>query len=487
MRIVFYLEKEQTEALQAGVKHLDAEWVAVHTDNELLQKLQNEDFDIVLLRGEDNFKTTKVLDKISYEQSVFVVTNTDSIKEREYWFALGILYVFNIENLIEYISDKLQPKVRTFFEYNVAILSNSKQEFRRMFALAKEIDTNPKLFSGFEKIKTAIETEERIDMLLIDINITEKKVVELIELVRYDINLNEIPIIVCCDEEDTKNVLDYFKIGMSNYILRPYLREQIAPLLFNILSNLKFNVELRKLIDELMELDKTKNKFISACSHDLKAPLNSLIGSIEIIDDENMVNEDGEVFVNVLKESSQFMLEVINDLLAISALKEGKNLSGEKVDLKEVCVAVVNAFRINTNKKGQNLIFDCDTQYDYFVAGHALSLKRVLNNLISNAIKFTPRMGDIRIYLGEEAGNIILSVKDTGIGIPEDMKDKIFDSFTKAGREGTDGEASTGLGLSLVKDIIVKTGGDVFVESEEGKGTKFTVQLPKLKVAAKVA
>ncbi len=230
------------------------------------------------------------------------------------------------------------------------------------------------------------------------------------------------------------------------------------------------------------EQNNIKDKFISIIAHDLRAPFTSLIGFSEILLNEpDLAPEEREDYLKYIYDAAQTQLALVQHLLDWSRLQSGKiEVEPARLNVK---MAVSNAVASLTGaavRKGVDIEIDIDENL-YFYADPKL-IDRVIGNLLSNALKFTPTGKKIYVtanYYGKDKIEVI--VKDEGVGIKESDKHKIFKLGEKLTTTGTAGEKGTGLGLTLAKEIVEKHGGEIWFFSEEGKGTEFHFTIPEAK------
>jgi CheY-like chemotaxis protein/two-component sensor histidine kinase len=222
---------------------------------------------------------------------------------------------------------------------------------------------------------------------------------------------------------------------------------------------------------------KAKSQFLSIMSHELRTPLNAVIGITHLLL-QNKPREDQQEDLRTLQFSGESLLQIINDILDFNKLDSGKiEISAIDFNLRELVQSLYQSFSYKAKEK--NVVFDIeyDEKMPFMVKGDNFRLSQVLNNLISNAIKFT-RQGRITLKVQMEQNNdqsflTRFSVIDTGIGIPEDKKDKIFEQFTQANSDTTRLYGGTGLGLSISAKLVELMGSVITVDSELGKGSDF--------------
>ena len=250
-------------------------------------------------------------------------------------------------------------------------------------------------------------------------------------------------------------------------------------------DNLIKNQLLKKLVldysiveQKLVELNELKNKFLGMAAHDMRNPLTSIRGFSELLlEDKDSLTEEQIEMLTIISSASDNMLALLSDLLDISAIESGKlSIHFQKGSLQKVIEDTVKINRMVARKKKIRLhtslfeIPDIDFDEDRIV--------QVIDNLISNAIKFSPVSSNIYISLKQEENTAKVSVKDEGPGISPEDQSKLSGEFQKLSTRPTGGEKSTGLGLAIVKKILDAHHGTVEVESQVGKGSTFSFKIP---------
>lgn len=230
-------------------------------------------------------------------------------------------------------------------------------------------------------------------------------------------------------------------------------------------------------ITYLKELDRMKSEFVATVSHDLRSPLTSIKGFVELLPVVGPVNEKQQEFIDRVRRGVEDVTELVNDLLDLGRIETGVDLEMDVVDLREVILDSVEVLRGHAETKSQELRTEVPEDLPP-VWGNRLRLSQVVNNLVGNAIKYTPEGGHILVRAEVESDHLLVHVLDDGIGIPPADQPHIFDKFYRVKSKETDGIHGTGLGLAIVKSVIEKHGGRVWVESEVGKGSTFTFLLP---------
>jgi len=239
------------------------------------------------------------------------------------------------------------------------------------------------------------------------------------------------------------------------------------------------NAELELTNRELQRANRLKTEFLASMSHELRTPLHTIIGFSELLAEqlEGPLNPKQMRFVQHVHKDSLHLLDLINDILDISKIEEGRlELRPEAFDFSALVGESLASVRTLAEAKSQ--ILETDLNVPTAVEADRLRIRQVLINLLSNAIKFTPEQGRIRLEARVQDRFVVVSVMDTGIGIPEEEHDFIFDKFHQVGATTLGVREGTGLGLAITKRLVEQHGGTIRVDSRPGKGSTFFVTLP---------
>jgi signal transduction histidine kinase len=227
--------------------------------------------------------------------------------------------------------------------------------------------------------------------------------------------------------------------------------------------------------------NKTKSQFLANMSHELRTPLNSVIGFSDILLNEvkGELNDSQKKYVTNINKGGKHLLDLINSILDLSKIEAGKlELVYENFNLYFVFSEIESIILPQAQKKSIDLEIEIQDEGIEINADKS-KIKQAIFNLLSNAIKFTDKNGKISMSARKVDRDFVeVAVKDTGIGIPDDKLDKIFDPFMQADASTSRKYGGTGLGLPLVKKYIEKHAGQIWVESEVGKGSTFTFTIP---------
>lgn len=233
-------------------------------------------------------------------------------------------------------------------------------------------------------------------------------------------------------------------------------------------------------ITEIRNLERLKTSFVSAVSHELRTPLTAIKGFVSTLlqDQENYFdNKTRNEFYEIIDSECDRLKRLIDDLLSVSRIEAGRSLDMRKEQFSplKVAIRVVRAHKAFAKKN--QLILDAPKELPSII-GDADKFEQILNNLISNAIKYSPQGGEIRLILRTQDEQLQIQVRDHGIGVPADKLERIFAKFERVDNSDTRRTGGTGIGLFLVKHLVEQHGGKVWLESKLGEGSTFHIELP---------
>jgi signal transduction histidine kinase len=241
----------------------------------------------------------------------------------------------------------------------------------------------------------------------------------------------------------------------------------------------QYTGELEARNREIERANRLKSEFLASMSHELRTPLHTILGFAELLQEghDGALNEKQNRFVGHIHRDSAHLLELINDVLDLSKIEAGQlTLRRETYPLARSVGEALDAIRPGAAAKGIRI--EERGERDSLVDADPLRVKEMLYNLLSNAVKFTPEGGKVWIETGEDAGFVRVTVGDTGIGIPAEEQENIFDKFYQVGNTTRGVREGTGLGLSITKELVQMHGGWMEVVSTPGEGSQFTFTLP---------
>jgi signal transduction histidine kinase len=248
----------------------------------------------------------------------------------------------------------------------------------------------------------------------------------------------------------------------------------------------QLNTDLDRKVDELAranmalyESNRLKSDFLATMSHELRTPLNSILGFSELMLNSQQIADRLKRWAGNIQSSGKQLLALINDILDLARVEAGKmEIRPEEFAVTGVTDGIMTMFRPLAEKKNIDLREQIDSALPR-LRQDAGKIRQILANLLSNAIKFTPEGGRVLLKAEAHGVDVRLVVNDTGVGIAPEDRDVIFDKFRQAANPMTREHEGTGLGLSIVRELAKLLGGDVSLESELGRGSTFTVQLPQ--------
>jgi signal transduction histidine kinase len=251
-------------------------------------------------------------------------------------------------------------------------------------------------------------------------------------------------------------------------------------------------IERRTLTEQnarLRELDRLKDELVAVVSHELRTPLTSILGYLELVrDDATELSDEHRGFLEVVDRNARRLLSLVGDLLFVARIDAG----GLELELNDVDVASLAAECVEgqaPHAESAGVALDLATGPLGTVRGDRARIAQLLDNLVSNAVKFTNAGGAVNVGVREEGGVAVIEVADTGIGIPAAEQGRLFERFFRSSTATADAVQGTGLGLTIAKAIVDAHGGTITATSEEGVGTTFRVELPlaPLRASAPVA
>ena len=318
------------------------------------------------------------------------------------------------------------------------------------------------------------------DLILLDVMMPGIDGYEVTRRIRNNPTISYIPILLITAFHQS-SVVEGLDAGADDFIRKPFDTDEL-------LARVRSLLRLKHSLDEQQKMARQREDFVSRLTHDLRTPLVAADRMLNLFEMETFckISPEMKQAIAVMIRSNQNLMEMVNTLLEVYRFEAGKKtLNWEECDLRKISQEVVSELSPLTNEKGLTLKIDTRkldplSQKPAIIMGDRLELRRVLNNLIANAIKFTDTGGiTIRIY--ETSSNpgdpdsVIIEVQDTGYGIAPEDRATIFERF----RQGRNKRSGSGLGLHLSHRIVEGHRGTIKVASEVGKGSLFTMQLPK--------
>jgi signal transduction histidine kinase len=247
----------------------------------------------------------------------------------------------------------------------------------------------------------------------------------------------------------------------------------------DITERKKLEEEQERMLDRARKLDEAKTDFVSRVSHELRSPLSGVLGYTELlrVGRPGQLNAEQRRVVDIIERNGKRLLAQIEDLLLLSRIEAGAlRLALEPVDLAPLILGIHESYLPAIHAGG----IECELDLDASIVldADAAQLERLVANLVSNAVKFTPEGGHIRMSAHRDTDGVVIQVSDDGMGIPPGEQDQVFTRFFRSSLSAARETRGTGLGLFLVKRVAEDHGGTVTAESAPGLGTTLTVRLP---------
>jgi len=317
------------------------------------------------------------------------------------------------------------------------------------------------------------------DLILLDVNMPGIDGFETCRRLKSREDTRHIPVIFITARAEPEDLIRGFKEGGVDYITKPFNHSEVVARVQTHLKVQQLIKQLELKNDQLKELNELKNKFLGMASHDMRNCLSAIKGYSQILreDQKELPEETKDQFLGFIFQSSENMLKMVNDLLDVSVIESGKlQLDLQPESFKPLINHHIMISKFFADKKNIHIQSDLPDVAECRVDANKIG--QVIDNLISNAIKFSESGTTIFISLKEQEGNMVFSVKDEGPGISDEDQAKLFQHFQKLSARPTAGESSSGLGLAISKKMIQAHHGSLNVTSQLGSGATFWFEIP---------
>lgn len=322
--------------------------------------------------------------------------------------------------------------------------------------------------------------EDRVvDLILLDVLMPDRDGFEICQLIRANPLWADIPIIFLSAADDKSLIVRALEVGGVDYVTKPFNQAELK-------SRVRTHLALKTARDRLKQLAEDKDELLGILAHDLKNHLGGMKMSVQLLHDRALKQSDPrlERMAANIHTSTNQMLAFVIEFLANSAADRGLSINIEPLWLHQVTTAAVQHYAETARRKGITLEHVGNTTE--LVAADRKALDQILDNLISNALKFSPPDTTVRVIIEDDpaaGGGGICRIEDHGPGFSDEDKAQMFHRYRRLSARPTAGEPSTGLGLSIVKKLVQDIGGQLDCESREGEGTTFVLKLPAFKAA----
>jgi two-component system sensor histidine kinase/response regulator len=317
------------------------------------------------------------------------------------------------------------------------------------------------------KLETA-----RPDLILLDVMMPGMTGFELCRKVRENPDLRDIPVIFLSAATDKNFVVEALEAGAVDYVTKPFHGAEL-------ISRVELHANWRKTHRQLEKVVREKNRLLEIVAHDLKNPLSGIQFAASMLSENAALPEASrDHLVNSILDSAKRAFEIVAGLLETRGLEEAKaSIVKDTVCLREHTVKAVKNFSQHVRRKNMSLTLNGDSQ-GINVLGESRSLQCCVENLISNAIKFSPRESNVTVSIERTPQSGIFRIEDEGPGILDEEVSLLFGKFTRLSARPTAGEASTGMGLHIVHELVSVMGGSVSYQRRQNGGACFVIELP---------
>jgi two-component system sensor histidine kinase/response regulator len=320
------------------------------------------------------------------------------------------------------------------------------------------------------------------DLVLLDVVMPGMDGFSACEKLKANPMTSEIPVIFITVDANKENVIKGFEAGAVDYVSKPFNEKELIARINTQLELKRKKEELQLALEQANKHDRLISSFLANMSHEIRTPINAILGFAQLINLKNTTAEDREKFVAIILNSGFQLIDLINDILEVSKIDVGEvRINKKSFPLNSFLRGQFESFHL-LNKTGKNIVFrmGLGAADDFTIVTDQSKLLQILNNLLSNAVKFT-LAGSVELgyTINKNGANTCeFYVRDTGIGIPLPKQEIIFDRFIRIENKLEREFRGTGLGLHISKSLIHLLGGNLWLESAEGKGSCFYFNLP---------
>lgn len=409
---------------------------------------------------DSNIKLENIIEEKTMELKKSIENLKDEIRERE----LADNKLVESEKRYKTFFHSI-PELAYLYDFKEESVIDSNEMFKNMIGIINNISKNETIrFFTLENLELNL---HEIIYNVLKGNIIEDIIVKVIKNDKLIMYLNQTYIPIYEDNQINKMICLSKDITDSMEIENARKREK----------------EKNDLLIKALEYDKLKTEFFANLSHEFKTPLNVILGSIQLLNkvpEENFKSDNIKIknYLNMMKQNCYRLLRLVNNLIDITKLEDGYlKLRLNEYNIVSVVENIAMSIVQYANHKNINVIFDTDSEEKFMVFDEE-KLERILLNILSNALKFTNEKGNIWVTVEDGKEFEIISIKDDGIGIPEEKLVGIFNRFEQVDKSLSRNHEGSGIGLSLTKMLIELHGGSIEVFSEYGRGSEFIIKIP---------
>jgi two-component system, sensor histidine kinase ChiS len=368
-------------------------------------------------------------------------------------------------------------------------------------------------YSGKEALEI-VEDNKDIDLVILDMMMPDLLGVEVCKIIRQKHSIYELPILIMTADNRLQNLVMSFESGANDYLKKPFnnyefssrvstlltlrhsvrnalrLTQEVAVANEQVETLSLSNKKSSKRVEELLEYDKVKTEFFANISHELRTPLNVISSTIQLLQSlegsRNLNDERIKYYFSIMNQNSFRLLRLINNLIDTTKIEGGYiNLNLRNGDIIYTIEEISQSVAEYIKTHEITLVFDTEIE-EKIMAFDEEKIERIILNILSNSIKFTPKDGSIFVNIYDKVEFIEIVIRDTGIGIPKEKLDFIFERFAQIDKSITRQNEGSGIGLALVKSLVDMHGGEIYAKSEINQGSEFIITLPVRTVAPEI-
>ncbi|MBL9194474.1 MAG: hybrid sensor histidine kinase/response regulator [Opitutaceae bacterium] len=320
------------------------------------------------------------------------------------------------------------------------------------------------------------------DLVLLDVVMSGINGFDTCRRLRERYGAGAAPVIFITAKTQSDDVVEGFLAGGVDYLPKPFRPNEAVARIRTHLNNRVLSEQQKSLVDQLSKANQSKNRFLGMAAHDLRNPLASIRGLSEFLQDDSLgtLNAEQLDLVKMIHMTSHQMLDLVNELLDVATIESGElKIRVEPTSIVELVERAVHLMNMESIKKHTKLILLPHGKIPTLALDPA-KMRQVLENLLSNGIKYSPPGSTITVDVQAGETHVSVAVRDQGPGIPENERDKLFKDFGRLSVKPTGGEKSTGLGLAICRNIVEAHQGTITAENLPERGCEFRVKLPIL-------
>ncbi|MCM8534978.1 MAG: response regulator [Lentisphaeraceae bacterium] len=384
-------------------------------------------------------------------------------------------------------------------KYNILVVDDTIKNLQLLCCILQEVPGY--MVNVARNGLEALEMVQKVDfdIILLDIQMPEMDGYEACQRLKSDERFAYIPIIFLTAQTEQESIIKAFECGAADYLVKPFCGQELTMRVKNQIELKDHREHLEKLVEErteelagaLNEVRRTsriKDEFLSTMSHEMRTPMNGILGLSTLLASDDLTSEQAE-YVGKIQSSMSHLQGIIENMFEYTLIQSGETLTEfEPTDINELLGEVSVSYEKLAKVKGIDFRLDISEDVPASVNIDSRKVKSILCQLLENSVKFT-EAGYVSLDVNSTCENgrlvIELNIRDSGIGIPEDRFDLIFEKFTQVDSSSTRDYEGVGIGLAICKDLVEAVNGSISLDSQLGQGSCFTVKIPLLQLVSK--